>query len=471
MDEPSIQMTTDKFERTRHIRYFTNCLQSLPEQYAAADTNRLTLVHFCVQSLDILGCLPTHPNCCGKVDQEVNLDTQAIIGWVYGLQTIPTLVENDDDECATYIGGGFKGGTYLGDVASCRKDDITCPQQYSLVEEEGEEDQHPYDHSHLAMTYVGICTLLALGDDLSRLHKTAILQTVKSLQKEDGSFMAISSNNNDNNEQNEENEDDDCDLRFLYTAISIWYLLKPTDSDSNDNPIINIQTATNYILSCITYEGSLGLTPGREGHGGSTFCGIASLFLMGVLDDVMNREEIKGWKDDLIRWCVSRQYSLHGTIYSNTISEHNGSTNQVAGMCGRPNKLEDTCYSYWVGGTLHLLNEAHLLDGWALRDYVLSCQSTYGGFGKLVGEMPDKLHSFYSLAWLSLSVEQGCCDEEEDEYVNETYKDDKDNKQTSTYNNERRRQVDESLHQLSRLDCALGICSKRIHALQKRQER
>ena len=467
MDEPSIQMTTDKFERTRHIRYFTNCLQSLPEQYAAADTNRLTLVHFCVQSLDILGCLPDHPNCCGQVDKEVILDTQAIINWIYGLQKIPTLTGND--ECATYIGGGFKGGTYLGDIPSCTKDDIDCPQQYSIVEGE-EVAQHPYDHSHLAMTYVGICTLLALGDDLSRVHKTAIRQTLSSLQKEDGSFMAISSSNNTcNNEQNEENEDDDCDLRFLYTAISIWYLLKPTDSNDIDNPIINIETATNYILSCITYEGSLGLTPCREGHGGSTFCGIASLYLMGTLDDVMNRrEELKGWKDDLIRWCVSRQYPLHGTIYSNTI-EHNVSTNQVAGMCGRPNKLEDTCYSYWVGGTLHLLNESHLLDGWALRDYVLSCQSTYGGFGKLVGAMPDVLHSFYSLAWLSLSVEQGCCDEEVDD-TNETDKDDKDNKQTA-YDTERRQQVDESLHQLSRFDCALGVCSKRIQALQKRQDR
>ena len=92
---------------------------------------------------------------------------------------------DSDDECVTYIGGGFKGGTYLGDIASCKRDDIDCPQQYSMVEEE--EAQHPYDHSHLAMTYVGICTLLALGDDLSRVHKTAILQTLQSLQKEDGS--------------------------------------------------------------------------------------------------------------------------------------------------------------------------------------------------------------------------------------------------------------------------------------------
>ena len=40
--------TMRKFERLRHIRYFTNSLQHLPTQYSSADTNRLTLVHFCV---------------------------------------------------------------------------------------------------------------------------------------------------------------------------------------------------------------------------------------------------------------------------------------------------------------------------------------------------------------------------------------------------------------------------------------
>ena len=54
-------------------------------------------------------------------------------------------------------------------------------------------------------------------------------------------------------------------------------------------------------------------------------------------------------------------------------------------------------------------------------------------------------------------------------YSNDIDKDDNGNRQTvKAYYTESRKQVDESLHQLSRLDCALGVCSKRIQALQKR---
>lgn len=94
-------------------------------------------------------------------------------------------------------------------------------------------------------------------------------------------------------------------------------------------------------------------------------------------------EDDLAWRDELIYWCVHRQ---------------------EGGMQGRPNKAEDTCYSYWIGGTLRLLGQDHLLDAQALREYVLSCQSKQlGGFGKVVGAFPDLLHSFYSLAYLSLS--------------------------------------------------------------------
>ncbi|KAL7526746.1 hypothetical protein ACHAXR_002823 [Thalassiosira sp. AJA248-18] len=452
-----------KFERLRHIRYFTNCLQRLPKQYSSADTTRLTLVHFCVQALDILGCLPD-ADCCGKVEEEVYIRREAIVEWIYGLQTLPTTPDNDDDDASNnvseqhFVGGGFKGGTYLGPLPNVSDGTITEVETDDRQQIE-QQQQHPYDHSHLAMTYVALCTLVALGDDLSRVHKTAILQTLQSLQKEDGSFVAISSNCNKSPERTEQQEDDDCDLRFMYTAIVIWYLLANDPKNNDSSTAINIQSATSYILSCISYDGALGLTPGREGHGGSTFCGIASLYLMGVLDDVMEREELNGWKDDLIRWCVMRQYPL---AKSNNGGEgkdkepnghYNLDNDNAAGMQGRPNKLEDTCYSYWIGGTLHLLSESHLLDGWALREYVLTCQSPYGGFGKLVGAMPDLLHSFYSLSWLALSREQGCCDE--DEFGKDWL------------DIEMRQQVCESIDQLSKLDCALGMCTKRKPAFQK----
>ena len=428
-----------KFERLRHTRYFATSLQNLPKQYSSADTNRLTLVHFAVQSLDILGVL-LDQGVCGDAENQVHINRSEIIEWIYGLQTVPTKTENG------FVGGGFKGSNYLG-----RTDEGT---------------NNPYDHSHLAMTYVALCTLIALGDDLSRVNRTAILDTLKGLQKEDGSFEAVSSNYVNGSDVKE--SDDDCDLRFMYTAICIWYILADDSPNNRSETLIeqnvhtsciNIEAATNYILSCVTYEGSIGLTPGREGHGGSTFCGIASLYLMGVLDDIMQRPERIGWKSDLIKWCVMRQYSLpvpDGTTVNNGYDENDN----AAGMQGRPNKLEDTCYSYWIGGTLHILDAAHLLDGWALREYVLKCQSPYGGFGKVVGAMPDLLHSFYSMAWLSISEEGGCCNDGDQQ-------DSKEVESTTKYENDMQEKVHTSIKELSRLDCALGICAKRSNSLMK----
>jgi len=450
-----------KFERLRHIRYFSHSLRTLPKQYSAADTNRLSLVHFCVQSLDILGCLPVDTDdelICGTAGEDVYVNRGEIVEWIYGLGTVPT-VRSADGYVGGCVGGGFKGSNYLGPIMSNDDADNNNDDQSS--------SRHPYDHSHIAMTYVALCTLQSLGDDLSRIDKHAILSTLQGLQKQNGSFVALSPTSTEYDVADEVEAEDDCDLRFMYAAIAVWYILTSNDDDDDNvnntttNDYINIESATQYILSCKSYEGALGLTPGREGHGGSTFCGIASLYLLGVLDDVMSREELRGWKDELTYWCVMRQKSLMKKVVDDDGSsttnknDNNGyvveEEEQPAGMVGRPNKKEDTCYSYWIGGTLHLLSSSHLMDGWALREYVLLCQSPYGGFGKVVGAMPDLLHSFYSMAWLTLSKENGCCENEEEA----------DDDDDAVYESEVRSQVRESIGKLSKLDCALGMCAKR----------
>ncbi|KAI4246545.1 MAG: hypothetical protein L6R40_001908 [Gallowayella cf. fulva] len=60
---------------------------------------------------------------------------------------------------------------------------------------------------------------------------------------------------------------------------------------------------------------------------------------------------------------------------------------QWAGLTGRCNKVADTCYTFWAGGSLTLLNAIHLLDQAALRRYLLEkTQHRIGGFGKLPGD-------------------------------------------------------------------------------------
>ena len=45
---------------------------------------------------------------------------------------------------------------------------------------------HPYDSSHVAMTYTGLACLLILGDDLSRVNREACMAGLRALQLEDG---------------------------------------------------------------------------------------------------------------------------------------------------------------------------------------------------------------------------------------------------------------------------------------------
>lgn len=72
--------------------------------------------------------------------------------------------------------------------------------------------------------------------------------------------------------------------------------------------------------------------------GGWTYCAIASLCLMGRLEETLSRRELDGIR----RWCIMRQQS---------------------GFHGRPNKPVDTCYSFWVGATLEVRPPTPERDG------------------------------------------------------------------------------------------------------------
>ena len=381
---PIQPLSPDQLTVSHHVRYFSTCLvsSSLPAPYKSLDTNRLTLVHFAVQSLDVLNSL----------DKTLDSETKhQVINWIYAL--FITLTTRDEKGEVMTI-AGFKGGTFMG------------PSFYSSYHHDNNEicnnSDDTFNHVHIAMTYTALCTLAALGDDLSRLvpHKQAILHSLRLMQQHDGSFTCATNGSGAEH-----------DLRFLYCACAISYMLQDWSG-------VNIPNAIEYIKSCRSYDGGIGLLPGQEGHGGSTFCAIASLVLMGKLDQVLVNE----WWQQLIHWCVHRQ------------------TTAVGGMQGRPNKVDDTCYSYWIGGTLRLLQCDFLIHQPSLQDFVLSCQTIMGGFGKVQGAHPDLLHSFYSLAWLSLS-QQPRHEEELDD------------------GSEEDSPTEAPL--LQTLDCALGICQKR----------
>jgi geranylgeranyl transferase type-1 subunit beta len=117
------------------------------------------------------------------------------------------------------------------------------------------------------MTYTALATLIALGDDLSQVHKESIISSLRNLQRPNGSFQAVGGMGSE------------CDMRFLYCACAISYML-------DDWTGVDTDKAVSYIKSCVSFDGAIALLPGREGHGGSTFCGVASLVLMDKVDDI-----------------------------------------------------------------------------------------------------------------------------------------------------------------------------------------
>lgn len=81
---------------------------------------------------------------------------------------------------------------------------------------------------------------------------------------------------------------------------------------------------------------------------------------------------------------------------------------QEDGFNGRPNKPVDTCYTFWIGGSLQMLEAHDLIDKNKLQSYVFATQDNVtGGFSKWVSHYPDPLHTYLAMAGLSLMKYHG----------------------------------------------------------------
>lgn len=218
-----------------------------------------------------------------------------------------------------------------------------------------------HDYGHITMTYTAISSLIILGDNLDRLNRKACLESVEALQLSNGSF-------------NSTIKGGEKDMRFVYCACCISTAL-------DDFSAINVDKACSFIKASLTYDGGFAQCPNDESHGGSTYCACASLKLMGKFDEVLSEKEIK----DLQHWCVHRQR---------------------VGFHGRANKDDDTCYSFWLGATLKMLNSFELIDFEMNKNFIMSTQDdVVGGFAKWPQVHPDVMHSYMGLCGLSLMNE------------------------------------------------------------------
>lgn len=125
----------------------------------------------------------------------------------------------------------------------------------------------------------------------------------------------------------------------------------------------------------------MGQGPGLEAHCGSTFCGLGALALSSQLNRLSASEFSR-----TRRWLLNRLQ---------------------LGFSGRPNKQSDTCYSFWTGGALKILEAYDYLEVDPNEQFVLMTQDKYGGFAKWPNVVPDPMHTYFGLAGMSLMGRNG----------------------------------------------------------------
>lgn len=121
---------------------------------------------------------------------------------------------------------------------------------------------------------------------------------------------------------------------------------------------------------------NLGSKPHAESHAGLIYCCVGFLSLTQQLHRIDTEK--------LCWWLCERQLPS-------------------GGLNGRPEKLPDVCYSWWVLSSLTIMGRLHWINADRLEQFILSCQDNEtGGFSDRTGNMPDIFHTLFGLAALSL---------------------------------------------------------------------
>lgn len=223
----------------------------------------------------------------------------------------------------------------------------------------------PYQDPHLAPTYASVVALISIncesGYDI--VDREGIYSFILSMKKKKplGAFSMHKCGEND--------------MRSVYCAICVSSILNILDSKIAEHVV-------EHVVSCQNPDGGFGAEPFSESHGGYTYCAIASL--------VMLNAEKQCNLVKALEWCLNRQMSVEG------------------GFNGRPNKIVDSCYTFWVGACIRIIQKSlgisqEIVDTKSIQAYVLVAAQSYGGFFDKPGSAPDFYHTCYALGGLSLN--------------------------------------------------------------------
>ena len=169
----------------------------------------------------------------------------------------------------------------------------------------------PGQISQGAPNYAAVLSLCLIGtqEAYDSINRVAMYQWFMRLKQPCGGFSI--------------HVDGEVDTRSTYTIISIARILNLL------SPELTAGVA-DFVISCQTYEGGFGGEPFNEAHGGYNFCAMAVLL---ILNDYSRVNLVT-----LEHWLLNRQMKLEG------------------GFQGRTNKLVDSCYSFWQGAAVAILD-------------------------------------------------------------------------------------------------------------------
>ncbi|PZC86201.1 geranylgeranyl transferase type-2 subunit beta [Helicoverpa armigera] len=211
----------------------------------------------------------------------------------------------------------------------------------------------PHD-PHILYTLSAV-QVLTMYDRLDAIDVDGVVKYIASLQQEDGSFFG--------------DKWGEKDTRFSFCAVMCLSLLQRLDA-------INVDKAVEFVLSCMNFDGGFGSKPGSESHAGLIYCCVGTLSICKRMDAL---------KVDALAWWLCERQLPSG------------------GLNGRPEKLPDLCYSWWVMASLTMLNRIRWVDREKLEEFILACQDAEtGGFSDRPGDVTDPFHTLFGLAGLSL---------------------------------------------------------------------
>jgi geranylgeranyl transferase type-1 subunit beta len=168
---------------------------------------------------------------------------------------------------------------------------------------------------------------------------------------------------------------------------------------------MDVEKARDYVLKAMGYDFAYGQSPFEESHGGSTYCAVASLALMGQLSGLgfpsRGIKEAAGYANASNEASPALSTQAQGLL-------HWLIQRQISGFQGRINKPQDSCYSWWIGASLQILGYFDMVETVHLKGFILSCQHfATGGFAKEPEAHPDALHTYFSLCGLAFVGTEG----------------------------------------------------------------